>query len=233
MLIFNCGVLSMSKKYVFITDKAWFETTTLSNPIVSFDEKLESIHPEYCSVDYDLRMLATDITTKEEKAFPFYNDYRDKYGSTNINVLQEAARCSQAKSIFLNGFNQECFDYVAPLIKDTAEILYLFKCRFIKDLSALSDFTNLKCLHIYGNNSIKELWNMNNNSKLKVLSFIYVTKLQHLNSLRGSKVEYITIDSVNNSGNLKNCSIDDIEIFDEIPNLKHLKLEFNDCSIDY
>lgn len=233
MLIFNCEVLNMSKKYVFITDKAWFETTTLSNPIVSLDEKLERIYPEYYSVDYDLRILATDSPTKEEKAFPFYNDYRDKYGRTDINVLQEAARCSQAKSVFLNGFNQECFDYIAPLIKDTTEILYLFKCRYMKDLSSLSNFTNLKCLHIYGNNTLKELWDMDNNSKLKVLSFTYVTKLQHLNGLCGSKVEYITIDSVNNSGDLKNCSIDDIGIFDEIPNLKHLKLGFNDCSIDY
>lgn len=47
------------------------------------------------------------------------------------------------------------------------------------------------------------------------------------------KVEYIFVDSMDNSGNLKNCSIEGIEIFDELAALKHLKLEFNDCSIDY
>lgn len=223
----------MRKKYVFITSEEWFETTSLSNPIVALDNKLENVFPEYFSVNYDLRLLAADIPAKEEKSCPFYNDYRDKYGSTDISVLKEAAMSSPSKNIFLNSFNQECFDYIAPYIKDTAEILYLFKCRSIKDLSALSDFPNLKCLHIYGNNSIKELWDLKNNTKLKALSFIYVTKLQRLIGISQSKVEYITIDSLDNSGNGKNCTIDDIKIFDEIPNLKHLELVFNDCNIDY
>lgn len=223
----------MRKKHVFITSNEWFESTVLSNPIETLDTKLEKVYPDYFSVDYDLRLLATDMPTQEEKNFPLYNDYREKYGSTDISVLKEAAESSRPKNVFLNSFNQEHFDYIAPYIKDTAEILYLFKCRFIKDLSVLSDFPNLKCLHVYSNNSIKELWSLESDTKLKALSFIYVTKLQSLGNISQSKVEYITIDSLDNSGNGKNCTIDDIKIFDEIPNLKHLKLVFKDCNTDY
>lgn len=223
----------MSKKQVFITDKQWFETTSLSNPIATLDNKLEKTYPEYFSVNYDLRLLATDAPDEEERSFPFYNDYRDRYASADISVLKEAAKSSPSKNVFLNSFNQQCFDYIAPYIKDTAEVLYLYKCRFIKDLSALSDFKNLKCLHIYGNNSLKELWDMKNNSNLKVLSFIYVTKLQHLTDISQSQVEYITIDSTDNSGNVKDCTIDDVKIFDEIPKLKHLTLTFKGYNTDY
>lgn len=223
----------MSTKYIFITSDEWFETTALSNPINTLDDKLEKEYPEYFSVNYDLRVLATNVPAEEEKSFPFYNDYRDKYGSTDISVLKEAAKTSPSKNIFLNGFNQECFDYIAPYIKDTAEIIYLYKCRSIKDLSVLSGFPNLKCLHIFGNNSIKELWSMKNNNKLKIISFIYITNLQWINRLSQSKVEYFTLDSMDIGGNVKDCTIDDIKNIDEIPNLKHLKLVFADYNIDY
>ena len=127
---------------------------------------------------------------------------------------------------------QEHFDYIAPLIKNTTEVLYLFKCRLIKDLSILSEFKNLKCVLIFGNSSLKSLWDMSNNKSLKVLSFDYITNLREIETLKQSGVEYVSFSSMDFSSDKKELLMD-TRIFDEMPELKHLKLVYKKCNIDY
>lgn len=153
----------MKRDSIFITAMEWFESTSLRNPISTLDHKLEQYFPDRYSVDYDTKLLAAKMPTKEERQFPFYNDYREQFGTTDISVLDAAVMNAPAKNIFLNGFNQDQFLYIAPKIKDTAEIIYFFKCPRIFDLSVLSQFTKLMCVHIYWNNSLESLWDMTGN----------------------------------------------------------------------
>lgn len=223
----------MKTKYLFITNGNCFEDTIFSNPIHLFDHKIENYYPEFYKVNYDLRLLAIKEPTKEEREFFVYNNYPDKYGDSDISVLKVAAENSNSKNIFLNGFRQEHFEYLVPYIKDTAEILYLFKCEKIKDLSFLSEFKNLKCIHIQWNNALECLWNMKKNKDLSVISFVNVSKIRDVSLLLNSNVEYIALDSMDNSGNKKDCLIEDLEVFNKMPNLKHLTLCYKKVNIDY
>ena len=137
----------MKSRSIFITSPDCFESTSLRNPVRTLDHTLKLHFPDYYRVNYDTKLLADKEATATEKQFPFYNDYRERFGSPDISVLDAAI--TEGRSIFLNGFNQEQFLYIAPRLRETAEIIYFFKCPKIYDLSALSQFANLKCVHIY------------------------------------------------------------------------------------
>ena len=213
----------MKQNYIYVTSKEWFEETPLKNPILSLDHNLEQIYPQFYNIEYDLKILATKPATAEEKEFPGYNDYREKYGKSDISVIDIAVSSNASKNVFLNGFNQNQFEYIAPLIKETTEILYLFKCPKIKDLSLLSTFKNLKCVHIYWNNSLETLWDMKGNSALMALSFVYITKLSNIEALDKSRIEYVNFDSSDNLGKKKKLEVDKF-VFAKMKTLKHLFL---------
>ena len=210
----------MKNKYVYITDSAWFDQTALANPICPMDNHLESFYPEFFEVTYDTRVLATKEPSFFEKSMPFYNDYREVFGKAE---LFSSAWNHPAKNVFLDGVNQQQFEYIAERIKDSVEILYLFKCNTIKDLSLLEDCSNLKCVHIFWNTGLTALWNMKKNTSLKVLSFIGVRKLQFVETLINSEVEYINFDSSDHFGNKKEMLFDN-GVFEDMPQLKYLFL---------
>ncbi|MBR5134302.1 MAG: hypothetical protein IKV35_01755 [Clostridia bacterium] len=222
----------MKSRSVFITATEWFESTSLRNPIICMDHKLEQVFPVYYTVNYDTKLLATKAATKNEKKSPFYNDYREQYGSTDAHSLDEAIIDSDKRYVFFNGFDQDQFMHIAPKLKDTAEILYFFKCPKICDLSVLSQFVKLKCVHIYWNNSLEGLWDMTDNIDLKVLSCIMMSKLSRIETLKTSCVEYVCLDSSDNSGQKKKAQFD-LSVFDQMNYLKHLSLGYSDCNIDY
>lgn len=222
----------MKSSPIYITAKDWFESTSLRNPITSMDHRLERFFPDCYSVDYDTKMLATKVAAKEEKQSPFYNNYREQFGSKDIQILDAAVLDSEAKKIFLNGFNQDQFLYIAPKLKDTAEIIYFFKCPQIYDLSVLSQFTKLKCVHIYWNNSLEGFWDMTGNKQLKVISCVMISKLRKIDALKESYVEYICLDSSDNNGHKKKALFD-VSVFEQMTSLKHLSLHYTDCKIDY
>lgn len=213
----------MKRKYVYITDSEFFDDGALKNPISVCDRDLEKTFPQFDRIHYNPRIIAADPPTEIERSFPAYNSYRDRYGQSDISAIDRAIAESDGKHIFLNSFDQALFDYTAPLIRETASVLYLFKCPRIHDLSALSQFSELECLFIYWNNKLETLWDMTNNPKLKVLSFHSVTKLCHIEQLIDSSVEHIHFDSLDNSGNRKEMLFDD-SVFAGMKNLKHLCL---------
>lgn len=221
----------MKNRKIYITNKEWFESGSLRNPIVSLDHNLEKLFPDFYCLDYDTKLLVTNPPSSFEKESSIYNDYREEYGTSDIQALDIAIKQSCAKNIFLNGFDQKHFDYIAPFIKDTAEVICFFKCPKIKDLSVLSQFQNLKCVHIYHNNSLTNLWDMTNNIQLKVLSFTMVSKLINIGSLKDSHVEYIHLDSMDNSGN-KKPALFDTQTFEQMPKLQFLSLNFSNCKIE-
>ena len=222
----------MKNKYVYVADEKWFESTSLRNPIMANDFKLKEFYPEYFETEYDLKLLASKVPTQAERSSLIYNDSIERNGNTDIEILKIAAEKQCSQNVFLNGFKQEHFDYIAPFIKNTTEVLYLCKCRFIKDLSVLSEFEKLKCVLIFGNSSLESLWDMSNNKNLKVLSFDYITKLREIESLKHSSVEYVSFSSMDFSSNKKELLMD-TNIFREMPELKHLKLVYKKCNIDY
>ena len=222
----------MKTKSIFITNKQWFENSSLKNPISSIDHKLEQLYHSLYSVSYDTKLLATKAATREEKQCPFYNDYREQFGTGDISALDAAIMDCDTRYVFLNGFDQTQFLYIAPKIKDTAEVLYFFKCPRIHDLSVLSQFSKIKCVHIYWNNSLESLWDMTCNKQLKVISFVAISKLSRIETLKASSVEYICLDSSDNNGHTKKASFDK-SVFEQMPNLKHLTLNYSNCKIDY
>lgn len=203
----------------------------MKNPIRTHDYALETNFPEFCVLHYDIKFVASPAPSPEEKTFWFYNDYRERYGSTDIQSLHDALENSNPKCVFLNGFNQKQFLFIASKIKDTAEVIYFFKCPRIKDLSVLSQFKNLKCVHIFWNNSLETLWDMRDNKQLKAISFDCITKLRNIESLRDSSVEYIRFDSSDNSGNTKPILFDP-SIFDQMRQIKHISLVYTGCRIN-
>lgn len=217
----------MKNNSIFITAKEWFESTSLKNPVTSMDRKLERFFPDCYSVSYDTKLLATKAATAEEKQSPFYNDYRERFGAEDIYALDTALTDCERKYVFLNGFNQEQFQHIAPKLRDTAEIVYLFKCPKIYDLSAFAQFTKLRCVHIYWNNSLESLWNMTGNKQLKVISCIMISKLARIETLKQSHVEYVCFDSSDNNGQAK-AALFDISVFEHMPYLKHLSLTYSD-----
>lgn len=223
----------MKKKCFYVTDEYFFDSSSLKNPVAGIDGKLQKYYPEYFENNYDLRLLVKHEPAKAEKESPIYNDIFEKIGSNDISVLKDSAVKNKAKKVLLNGFSQEQFDYIAPYIKDTTEVLYLFKCPRINDLSVLAEFEKLKCLFIFRNNSLEKLWDMKNNSDLEVLSFVNISKLRDISGLKNSTVKYITFDSTGIYPNPKELLIEDMSVFDQIPNLKHLKLLYKKCNIDY
>lgn len=222
----------MKNKYIFITAKEWFESTSLRNPILVMDHKLEQYFPDLYSVHYDTKLLTTKLPSKQEAQFILDNDYREQFGTDDICTLDVAVMDADARNIFLNGFNQEQFLHIALKLKDTAEIIYFFKCPKIYDLSVLSQFTKLKCVHIYWNNSLESLWDMKCNKHLKVISCIAISKLSKIETLKNSYVEYVCLDSSDNYGHKKKLLFD-VSVFQQMPYLKHLSLIYTDCKIDY
>ena len=221
----------MRNDYYYISDPNYFEDSSLKNPIRTHDHALETYFPEFCALHYDVRFVVAPAPSPEEKTFLFYNDYREQYGSTDIQSLCDALENSNPKCVFLDGFSQKQFLFVAPKIKDTAEVIYFFKCPRIKDLSVLSQFKNLKCVHIFWNNSLETLWNMKDNRQLKAISFDAITKLGNIESLRDSSVEYVRFDSSDNSGNTKPILFDP-SVLDQMPHLKHVSLVYTNCLIN-
>lgn len=222
----------MKSNPIFITAKEWFESTSLKNPIISMDHKLEQFSPDCYTVSYDTKLLATKAATKEEEQSLFYNDYRERFGIKDIHALDAAVMDCDRRYIFLNGFNQEQFQHITPKIKDTAEITYFFKCPRIHDLSALAQFTKLRCVHIYWNNSLESLWDMTGNKQLKVISCISISKLSRIEALKQSHVEYVCFDSSDNDGHAKK-TLFDVSVFEQMSHLKHLSLTYSDYIIDY
>ena len=223
----------MKKKYLYVTDEDFFDSSSLKNPVACLDGKLEKYYPEYFENNYDLRLLVKYEPVKAERESSIYNDVFEKIGSNDISVFKDSAVKNKAKKVLLNGFSQEHFDYIAPYIKDTTEVMYLFKCPRIKDLSVLAEFEKLKCLFIFWNNSLESLWDMKNNSDLEVLSFVNISKLRDISGLKNSTVKYITFDSTGVYPNPKELLIEDISAFDKLSGLKHLKLLYKKCKIDY
>lgn len=220
------------RKSLYLTDRSWFEAGAHKDPVNVLDHKLESIYPEFYSLNYDLKLLVSKEATKEEKESPFYNDLIEKLGSFDISCFDNAVKESDSRSVLLIGFTQEIFEYLIPLIHETVEVLYLFKCPKINDLALLSECRKLKCLHIFWNNSLENLWDMKENRGLKVLSFLSVMKLKSIATLEKSCVEYITLDSSDNTGNKKELLFAP-DIFDHLPCLRHLRLVYKNINIDY
>ena len=222
----------MKKKFVYITAEEWFKNGALQNPLLFHDHKIDRIYPGLNRVNYDLKLLVTNAPTQAEKNSIIYNNYREKYGSDNIDSLAAAALKKPCKHVLLNNFDQAHFEYIVPYIKDTAEILYLFKCPKIHDFSPLSAFKNLKCLYVFWNNTLETLWDMRNNENLKVISFLFTTKLLNIDTLADSHVEYVTLDSSDNCGNKKPMLFGP-SVFENMPALKHLRLIYIGHYADY
>lgn len=219
----------MKNNYLYVIKDALSQNS--SQTVLASDNKLNEFYPDYYEAVYDLKLLVTRKPTEAEKNSPIYNGIYEKIGSDDITVLKDSALKEKAKRVFLNGFRQEHFDYIAPYIKETTEVLYLFKCPKIKDLSALSEFRRLRCLSVYWNDSIEKLWNMENNRELEVLSFVSISKLRDVSSLKNSNVKYVTFDSADNSGNRKDCLIEDMSVFEQMPQLNHLNLVYKNVML--
>lgn len=164
--------------------------------------------------------------SKAEKASPIYNDYRERYGKPSLSSLSRESKC-----VLLNGFRQEHFAAVTPMLKETTEVLYFFKCPHVKDLSILSEFARLRCVHMYWNNTVESLWDMKENRLLQAISFVSVTKLKNIENLRASTVEYVCLDSMDNGGKTKNMLFDP-SVFGQMEHLKRLILNYTDCVVD-
>ena len=104
----------MKNNTIFITAKEWFESTSLKNPIIGMDHKLSQFFPDCYSVDYDTKLLATKVATKEERQSPFYDDYRERFGTNDIHIFDAAIMDRDARYVFLNGLNQEQFLHIVP-----------------------------------------------------------------------------------------------------------------------
>ena len=221
----------MKKKYLYVTDS--FEGTHSGGTVIFNDHKLKKYYPDFYEAKYDLKLLITTKPTNAEKESPIYNSIYEEIGSEDISDLKDCALNKNAKRVILNGFGQEHFDYIAPYLKDKTEILFLFKCPLISDLSPLADFKELKCLYIYWNNKLEKLWDMKNNTKLEILSFISISKLNCVNALKDSTVKYISFDSTGIYPNKKDCLIEDMSVFEQMPQLQHLKMVYKKCNIDY
>lgn len=232
----------MSKRYVFVADENFLNQGNFINPIDTIDHKLNEYYPNYYSANYDLRIIANKLPiypkTKEYqefmKEFPalFYDPYIE-VALPSIDCLKEICLNKKAKSIFLNSFTQEHLEYITPYIKDTAEIIYFFKCNSINDLSVLSEFPNLECVHIYWNSKLKSLWNMERNKKLRVLSFVFITKLSNVDDLMKSTIEYLKLDGESHSGYEVDFLVKDISIFESMSKLKYLTLNYKNLKVDY
>ena len=218
----------MNKKCIYIYNDEWFDSTMLSNPHNTLDHKLDDYYPEYYEVNYDVRLLATEENEIEDQI----NDYKQRYGTKDINELKDYVIKKNPQAVLLNGFDQEQFDYIMDYIKDI-RILYLFKCNKIYDLSKLSNCSNLECLHIDWNNKLESLWNMSNNANLKVLSFDRITKLSKIDDIINTNIEYITFNSRNNLGQTKYEFDGNVDVFKQMKNLKHLKLHYKNLKVDY
>jgi hypothetical protein len=74
---------------------------------------------------------------------------------------------------------------------------------------------------------------MEGNKKLKVLSFDVITKLQNVDDLKKSTVEYLCLNGESPSGYKVDFLVEDKSVFQKIPNLKHLTLNFKKLWVDY
>jgi len=216
----------MKNKWIYLINEEWFESGTLTqNPISLPDHKMQEIYPDWYQMRYDLRLSVVKPASRHKKEAPFYNDYRERFGTSDMEALKSVVEDSLPKNIFLSGFHQAHFEYLAPFLKESAKVVYLFKCPKIHDLSLLSEFKNLKCVCVYWNQSLESLWDMRKNQNLTAISFHMVNKLRNIEPLKDSAVRYITFDSTDNSGNTKEMLFDE-SVFAEMPNLKYLTLVY-------
>ena len=73
---------------------------------------------------------------------------------------------------------------------------------------------------------------MTGNKQLKVISFAAISKLNRIETLKYSGVEYISLDSADNNGHTKKALFD-TSVFEQMPHLKHLSLNYSACKVDY
>ena len=221
----------MKSKKILITSPEWFDNGSQNNPIHTFDHAMEAHFPEFYCVEYDTRLLAANPPTREEKEFWAYNDYRERYGTRDLNALDTAIQSSGGRYVYLNGFDQQLFEYIAPQIRETAEVIYFCKCSRISDLSMLAQFSRLQCVHVFHNTALTRLWDMSQNHCLKVISFCCITKLENIEPLLHSPVEYVHLDSEDFSGN-RRPALFDPTVFEQMPRIKYLSLAFSKCKIE-
>lgn len=221
----------MGKKRVYITNRAYFENTGAGKRRV-LDEapKLEALAPHLFETECDLFLGAYNEATKEERDAPFYNNFRERYGSEDIAALLNAAKQSKPKRLYLAGLCQSEWEALAPILQDNVKELYLFKCSDISNLSLLKGFQKLEVVALYHNRRLTHLWEMHQNERLKFLSFTYVTKLECIDPLTKSQVEYVNFDSADNYGN-KQAATFDRSFFENAKTIKHLFLNYKGLSV--
>ena len=67
--------------------------------------------------------------------------------------------------------------------------------------------------------------------KLKVISFSMISKLNDIDALKNSVVEYVHLDGTDNCGHKKSAFFK-VPDFEEMPNLKYLSVDFENCRIE-
>ncbi|MBQ8293089.1 MAG: hypothetical protein IJX78_04675 [Bacilli bacterium] len=215
-------------KGIYIYQDKWVESTALSNPLITLDHKMNEEYNDFYRVNYDLKLVAIEINDLLDN----YNRYKEQIAQISIEELELLSVNNKSNRVLLNCFNQSQFEFISKYIGDV-EILYLHKCRNIKDLSIISNFKNLKCLHIFNNIKIEKLWDVSKNEKLKALSFIQISKLNNIEGLLGSNVEYMCFDSSDIYGKTKRDFEGKVEIIKQLKNLKHVKMVYHNIKIDY
>ena len=91
----------MNNKCIYIYNDEWFDSTMLSNPHNTLDHKLDDYYPKYYEVNYDVRLLATEENEIEDQI----NDYKQRYGTNDINELKGYVIKKNPQTVLLNGFN--------------------------------------------------------------------------------------------------------------------------------
>ena len=104
-------------------------------------------------------------------------------GKTEKEDIDCLAEYPKAKSLIISGLNQECFEYLIQYYGSQFEAISFWKNKLISDLSPLGNLRNIKYIHFFFNQKAANLWNMERNKKLRVLSIYDFSKLRSIEEI--------------------------------------------------
>lgn len=169
-----------------------------------------------CQKEMDMQL----VVSKKEDIHHSLELYSDE-----MSFFFEELSNKYSSNLILTGFSQEHIEAILPYIKDIAQSLYLFKCPRLVSFDFMAECKKLEFVEIYWNQKATSLWNVKNNSKLHTLIIDSCNKLSDFSHLMYSSIYHLEIWGCNClSSFTPKIKIDDLSIFQTIPNLEVLRL---------
>lgn len=127
---------------------------------------------------YDINLMQKDVTG----------------GKISKEQIDNIIKYPQAKSVIVSGLYQDTFEYFIDNYGKQFEVITFWKNKNVKDLSKLSQLSNVRMIVYFYNNKVTKLWDLSDNVNLQILELWNFKNLHSIEGIqKANKLEHFSI----------------------------------------